>query len=210
MIILEGFKFGLLLQLAVGTLSLMTFKISSSLGITYGFIFVGSVTLIDSLYIFLASIGISAVLKKDRIQKYFKYVGGVILMIFGTNILLSCFNYAIIPSINVNINNFHSIFLQGIIITLSDPLTIIFWGGVFSGKISNEKYTKTQLFMFGIGCILSTIISLSIIAIIGNFVKIFLTEIIIKILNIIIGIVIIIFGIKMIIRKNIKASPNVA
>jgi threonine/homoserine/homoserine lactone efflux protein len=188
----------------------MTFKISSSLGIIYGLVFVGSVALIDSLYIFLASIGISAILKKDTIQKYFKYIGGIVLIIFGLNTLLGCFNYSIIPSMNININNFHGIFLQGIIITLSDPLTIIFWGGVFSGKITNEKYTNKQLFMFGTGCVLSTLICLSIIAIIGNFVKIFLTEIIIKILNAIIGIVIIIFGIKMIIRKNIKASPNVA
>jgi threonine/homoserine/homoserine lactone efflux protein len=199
--ILEGFKFGLLLQLAVETLSLMTFKISSSLGITHGLVFVCSVALIDSLYIFLASIGISAILKKDAIQKYFKYIGGIVLIIFGINTLLGCFNYSIIPSMNININNFHSIFLQGIIITLSDPLTIIFWGGIFSGKITDEKYTKKQLFMFGAGCVLSTLICLSIIAIIGSFVKIFLTETVIKILNAVIGIVIIIFGIKMIIRK---------
>jgi threonine/homoserine/homoserine lactone efflux protein len=101
----------------------------------------------------------------------------------------------------LNLNNTENVFIQGLIINLSNPLIIIFWGGVFSGKINEEKYTKNQIFIFGTGCLLSTIIFFSIIVLIGNFIKILFSPIVILILNSIVGFFIIILGIKMIIKK---------
>jgi threonine/homoserine/homoserine lactone efflux protein len=200
-VLFDGFLFGMILQLAIGPICLMVFKTSGLLGLEQGLIFVAAVALIDSLYIFLASIGMASILENNILQKWLKYLGGIILILFGINTIFVCFNYSIIPNIKININNISNIFIQGLILTLSNPLTIIFWGGVFSEKVSNQNYTRNQIFLFGIGCISSTILFLGIIAIIGTITRIFLPEIIIKILNGIIGIIIIVFGIKMIIKK---------
>ena len=201
MVLLDGIKFGMLLQLAIGPVCLMVFRTSGSLGLIHGFVFVGAVALIDALYIFLASIGMASILEKGAVQKRLKYIGSVILILFGINIILGCFNYSIIPNIKINISNTNSVFIQGLILTLSNPLTIVFWGGVFSGKISNENYAKAQIFLFGLGCVISTVVFLGTIAILGNIVKVFLAETIIRILNGIIGVVIVFIGIKMVIKK---------
>jgi len=197
MVIIKGLKFGLILQFAIGPICLMVFRTSGSLGLINGLVFVTAVTLVDALYIFLASIGISSFLEKERIKSWLKYMGSIVLMVFGINIILNCFNLSIIPNVNININNFQSIFLQGLILTLSNPLTIVFWGGVFSGKIGSENYNKTEIFLFGIGCVISTLLFLSIIAITGSIINIFLSETVIKVINGIVGIIIIVFGLKM-------------
>jgi threonine/homoserine/homoserine lactone efflux protein len=198
-VLFDGFKFGMILQLAVGPICLMVFKTSGLSGLKQGLVFVAAVALIDALYIFLASVGMASILENNVLQKKLKYFGSIILILFGINIILGCFNYPIIPNIKININHTYDIFIQGLILTLSNPLTIIFWGGVFSGKVGSENYTKRQIFLFGTGCAISTIFFLGIIAIMGTIIKVFLPEIIIKILNGIIGMIIIAFGIKMII-----------
>jgi threonine/homoserine/homoserine lactone efflux protein len=206
----NGFKFGLLLQLAIGPIILMALQISSTLGLIQGFVFVGATTLVDALYIFLACIGIVTFLEKENIQRIFKYLGCFVLIIFGLNIIFGIFNITIIPNIKIkNIDIFENIFIRGLIINLSNPLVIIFWGGIFSGKIANNNYNKKQIYLFSIGCLLSTIIVFSMIVLIGNFIKIILSAILMKILNGIVEIVIIIIGIKMVLKKN-KAISNVA
>ena len=204
MIILDGFKFGMLLQLAIGPICLMVFKISGESGLLNGLYFTSAVTLIDALYIFLAIFGISSIINKNVIKNLLNYIGSIILILFGVNIILNTINISIIPTIKLfNVNDINNIFMQGIVLTASNPLTIIFWGGIFSNKIIENKYSKMKLLIFGIGCILSTIIFLSFIAIIGKLFNMFLPNIIIKISNIIVGIIIICFGIKRII-KNVK------
>ena len=203
MIILDGFKFGMLLQLAIGPICLMVFKISGESGFLNGLYFTSAVTLIDALYIFLAIFGIGSIINKNAIKILLKYIGSIILILFGVNIILNTINISIIPTIKLfNVNNINNIFMQGIVLTASNPLTIIFWGGIFSNKIIENKYSKMNLLIFGIGCILSTIIFLSFIAIIGKLFNMFLPNIIIRISNIIVGIVIICFGIKGIIRNE--------
>jgi threonine/homoserine/homoserine lactone efflux protein len=204
-IILDGFKFGLLLQIAIGPICLMTLQISSTLGLLHGFIFVGGTTLVDALYIFLASIGIATFLEKKKIQNYLKIFGSIVLMIFGINIILGIFNITIIPNINIqNINTINNIFIQSLIINLSNPLVIIFWGGVFSRKIVQEGYTQRKIFQFGIGCLLSTIIFFSIIVLTGKFVNILFSKLFIKIINGIVGIILLIIGIKMLINNGVR------
>jgi len=202
MIIFDGFKFGMLLQIAVGPIFLMALKISSSFGLLQGFIFVGAATLIDAVYIFLAGIGIASILEKENIKNILKYFGSIVLIIFGINIILGLFNISILPNIKTqNMNIIENVFMQGLIINLSNPLTIIFWGGVFSGKITQEKYTKNQILMFGAGCLLSTIVFNSIVVIIGNFIKVIFSSVVISILNGIVGVILILLGIKKIIKN---------
>jgi threonine/homoserine/homoserine lactone efflux protein len=203
MVIFNGFKFGILLQVAIGPIVLMALKISGSLGLIQGFIFVGATVLVDAFYIFLAGIGVSKLLEKDNVQRILKYFGNIVLILFGINIILGIFYISILPNMKIQkINIIENVFIQGLIINLSNPLVIIFWGGVFSGKTINEKYTKKEILIFGTGCLLSTIIFFGIIVIIGNFIKILFSPIMLSTLNGIVGLYLIIIGIKNMVQKN--------
>jgi threonine/homoserine/homoserine lactone efflux protein len=210
-VIIDGIRFGMILQFAIGPICLLVFRTSGTLGLFQGITVVIGVALIDALYIFLASIGMGSILDNSKIKRTLKYIGGIVIIIFGFNIILNSFNFTIIPNIRIVQNNTHNAFVQGLILTISNPLSIIFWGGVFSGKIGNENYSKFDIFQFGIGCIISTITFLSVIAVIGSIVNVFLTEIVINVINAIVGFIIILFGIKIITRREQDSSrPNVA
>ena len=122
-------------------------------------------------------------------------------MIFGLNIILNVFGINIIPGLNLNPNS-SSAFIQGIILTLSNPITIVFWGSVLTTKIIEEKFKKKELAIFSVGLVSATLLFLTVVAILGMILSNFIPDIISKILNVIVGIVIIGFGIKLLIKKK--------
>jgi len=56
-------------------------------------------------------------------------------------------------------------------------MTIIFWAGVFSAKIMQEKWKQREVYFFGFGAVLATLSFLSFIALIGTFSMTFLPAI---------------------------------
>lgn len=198
----KGFKFGMLLQLAVGPMCLLVFTTSATNGFFIGLSLVLAIAMIDALYITLSGLGIAALIGKDKVKYVIKIFGGIVLILFGANTLIGIFNLSILPNIllfeNITTKN---IFLQGMLLTASNPLTIIFWSGVFSTQVIENKLTKNQLYFFGIGCVLSTLFFLTFIAILGSMISSFLPIVVIQSLNAIVGIVIIFFGIKLFFKK---------
>lgn len=200
--IFKGFRFGMLLQLAVGPMCLLVFTTSTTHGFLVGLSLVFAITIIDALYISLSGIGIGAIIGKDRIKHIFKIFGGAIMVVFGVNTLLGVFDLSIIPSIfQVDDLNSQNIFIQGLFLTASNPLTILFWSGVFSAQVVENNLKKKQLFFFGLGCVLSTIAFLVFIAIMGSVLGVFLPPIVMKLLNIFVGFALIFFGIKLLTKK---------
>jgi hypothetical protein len=57
-VLFDRFKLGLLLEILIGPVCLMTLQISGTLGLINGFIFAGAALLVDIVYLFLAGIGI--------------------------------------------------------------------------------------------------------------------------------------------------------
>jgi threonine/homoserine/homoserine lactone efflux protein len=201
--LLKGFRFGMLLQLAVGPMCLLVFQTASKEGFWKGFILVLAISLIDACYIGLSALGASKALKKQSVQATLKVISAMILIVFGMNISLGALGYSILPSVAL----FHgsdssNLILKGILLTASNPLTIIFWSGVFAGQVLEHKFNKTQVLKFGIGCVLSTLCFLSAIAGIGSAVNVFLSNKMITILNFIVGLVIIGFGLKLLMKSD--------
>lgn len=201
--ILKGFKFGILLQIAVGPICLLIFQTASAFGFLYGIIGVLGVAIIDGLFILTAILGIGAILDKYKnIQKPIQYFGAIVLIVFGLSNIFSVIGISIIPSMNfLSTQNMKNIFFKTLIVTLSNPLTILFWAGVFSSKIVEDHMNKSDMYLFGLGALLSTIIFLTIISAIGHFINIFISSTVLNYLNILVGTVLIIFGIKLAIRK---------
>ena len=201
--IFKGFKFGMLLQLAVGPMCLLVFNTSAANGFSVGMSLVLAITLIDFLFIALSSVGIGALLNKPNIRKIVKLFGAVVLVLFGVNMIAGALNFSILPNIKLFSEvNSRSIFIQGLLLTASNPLTIIFWSGVFSTQVIENGFNKKQLRLFGVGCVFSTITFLTVIAVLATIISGFITTTIIKLLNICVGLIIIYFGMRLILKKD--------
>ncbi|MBQ2916616.1 MAG: LysE family transporter [Clostridia bacterium] len=197
----EGLKFGLLLQFAVGPMCLMVFNTAQNTGFLVALSLVIAIALVDAFYILLASLGASKLLGNEKVEKTVQILGAIVLMVFGLNIILNVFGINIIPGLNLKPNS-SSAFIQGIILTLSNPITIVFWGSVLTTKIIEEKFKKKELTVFSIGLVSATLIFLTIVAALGMILSNFIPNLISKILNILVGLVIIGFGIKLLIKKK--------
>ena len=193
----------MMLQFAVGPMCLLVFKTAGESGLNKALVLVSAIALIDALYIALAGIGMASVIKNKKFIAPAKFVGGTILALFGINIILGVFGYSLIPEINL-FSNYHSagIFIEGLILTSSNPLTIIFWGGVFTAKSDEIGVKGSGLYLFGLGCVMSTVLFLSFIAALGSVVTYFLPVYIMNLLNIAVGSVIILFAVRLFIKKT--------
>jgi len=200
--LLKGFKFGMLLQIAVGPVCIFIFQMASVNGFFIGETGVLGVTLVDGIYIIVAIIGIASMIDKKNIKLSLKIFGAAILFVFGLSTILSQFGFGFIPGLSISGgSNSNNVFLKAVILTASNPLTILFWAGIFSTKIT-EGLSKQDIKIFGFGALMSTIFFLTLIALAGSIAKTFFPAVAIQILNVLVGIVLIYFGVKMALRKT--------
>ena len=130
-------------------------------------------------------------------------MGAIIVAIFGLQTVLGVFGREVLPSINLlNGINSGNTFLEGLVLTASNPLAILFWVGIFSSKIVEEKLTRKDVYLFGLGSVISTLFFLTIVAAIGSVTGYFLPVEIISMLNLVVGIILICLAIRMIIKRD--------
>ena len=180
---------------------LMVFNTAKNNGFAAALPLILAIALVDACYITLASLGASKLLEKKKVKKISKIVGASVLMLFGLNIILSVFGINIIPGLNLEPTT-TNLFLQGLILTLSNPITIAFWGSILTAKIVDEKMTKNELRVFSCGLVSATLIFLTLIAILGTILASFIPDSISNILNVIVGLAIIALGIRMLVKKE--------
>lgn len=198
----KGFKFGLLLQFAIGPVCIFIFQIAALRGFYNAESGVLGVVLVDGLFIFAAIFGIASFVEGKRIRLYLKLFGATILLIFGLSTFLSPFHIDFLPSLSIQNDTNSNVFIRAFILTFSNPLTILFWAGVFSAKIAEETMERKDIYSFGVGALLSTMLFLTLIAIGGSFAKLFFPNTVIHMMNIIVGLLLIYFSVKMFLKKS--------
>ena len=198
---IEGIKFGMILQLIIGPMCLLVFHTSSNNGFFKTIPVILVIASVDALYISLASLGVSKLLKKKKIINFIKIGGSFILILFGIATVLNEFGINLIPTINLGINNSNEL-VQTYMLALSNPVTITFWGSVLTSKIVNEKFKKRELLFFCFGLVSATLLFLSLVAIIGVIFHKFLPNILIKMFNIAVGIYISFYGFTKLFEKK--------
>ena len=198
----NGIKFGILLQLAVGPLCLMTFNTSMSRGFWAGMVVVSAIALIDMFYMVLAGVGVAKLMKSENIQRKIKFFGCIVLVLFGLNIILNAFDISLLPDISIFPKDAGgNLFFKYLFISASNPLTIVFFSGIFSTQVIENQYNSKQLLFFGFGIMISTLIFLTSVAAFGTILSGFISVNAIKILNVSVGIFLIYFGLKLYIKK---------
>lgn len=198
----------MLLQLAIGPMCLMVFNTSAAYGFLDGLCIVSAITIIDALYMGLSGAGAASVINKAGVKSVIKFIGCFVLVLFGINTISGAFGLTFIPRIDIFAGkSVQSLFIQGLILTASNPLTIVFWSSMFSAQMLGNELSKYKLFLFALGCLMSTVIFLSFIAFLGSILGGILPGLIIKILNTAVGVFLIYFGLRLLFSKDKKASP---
>lgn len=194
----KGFRFGALLQAAVGPVCLFIFQTAASSGLWAAEAAVIGVTLADIFYVAAAIFGIGTLIEKNPLTRNtFKYLGSLVIILFGLASILGSFEINIIPAFgSLTKTNSESAFIKALLLTLSSPLTIVFWAGIFSAKTANGEMKEQEVYYFGCGAIASTLVFMSLTAIAGTLTGNFLPSSVILVLNIIVGLILIIIGLR--------------
>jgi threonine/homoserine/homoserine lactone efflux protein len=158
----DGTRFGLLLQLAVGPVCLFVLRTGTEQGVGHGLAAVAGVALVDALYIALAGLGVTRWAESGRARRVLQWGGAAIVALFGLDVISAAVGYPLLPPVigGLALAGGSSAFLSAVLLTASNPLTIVFWAGVFSAKVAAERYRTTELWSFSTGCVLATVVFL--------------------------------------------------
>ncbi len=101
--IYRGFKFGMLLQIAVEPMCLRVFNTATTYGFLMGLSLVLAIAIIDGLYITLSGIGVAVILNKEKIKSVIKILGCFVLILFGINTIMAVFAFTFLPTVACSI-----------------------------------------------------------------------------------------------------------
>jgi threonine/homoserine/homoserine lactone efflux protein len=207
---LKGFRFGLLLQFAVGPVCLYVVSVASVSGFSPAAAAVLGVTVADAIYILAALIGIVPLKRLEKHGNALRIVSALVIALFGIWMLLS----AVLPVLSGVSRPLKAgiggAFLSAFLLTLSNPLTIGFWAGVFASKTAGEAMEKHHLALFASGSLLSTPAFLVPVAFVGALLGGFLPGFVIRVMNALVGAVLIVLGVKVIFGGKKKRADGPA
>ncbi|PIE34844.1 hypothetical protein CSA56_06585 [candidate division KSB3 bacterium] len=194
-VFISGLSTGLVLQLAIGPVFFFILNISLQRTLLDGFCSVLAVSLVDYFYILLAIIGVGKLLEKKTVQKKLAIISSVVLMMFGMVMLGSVGNILAETTVQAHrTSNYWSSFLSALLLTISSPLTIVFWTGLFAAKAVEYGYTKKQLVIFGIAAGLATVLFLGASVTILSALQASVPVTLVRLLNVLVGILLILYG----------------
>ena len=97
-----------------------------------------------------------------------------------------------------------SSFIQAFMLTLSSPLTIVFWTSIFASKMDEYNLNKKEIIIFGLACGLATLLLLGVSVVIFSWIKIIVSNRVMQFLNFIVGALLLFYGIIRIKKIKIK------
>ncbi len=205
----KGFRFGMLLQLAVGPICLFVLLAAFTVGFWPAMGAVLAVTLTDVAYIALSSLGAAALLGKPSAQRAARLLGGAVLCLFGLDMLLGALGIRLLPGVRLFAAQAGgSVFWQALFLTASNPLTVLFWGGALTAKVAENGFDRRGLLLFASGCVLSTAVFLTAVAALGGTFRGSLDAVAVDVLNAIVGLALIGFGIRLMLRKDAPTKTD--
>jgi threonine/homoserine/homoserine lactone efflux protein len=170
----DGLLFGMILQLSVGPVCLAVLQRSLAGRLSGALSMVVGVAAADALYIGLAVTGISAVIVGETARLLLGLGGALVLAFFGVRLLLArgaagATTTGAEPGLLAG-------WRYGFFLTLTNPLTILFWGAVFAGLYAARGQGEgAALGLYAAGCVSATLLFLSGVAVFGGWLKRFLT-----------------------------------
>ncbi len=197
---IKGFSTGLVLQLAIGPVFIYVINAALMYGPAAGIVAVIAVTIADYLYIILAITGAGNLLRANNIKSLLSILSAVVLLIFGLLIIRKGISFDMACNVEASVSvNPVSVFTSTFILTVSNPLTIVFWTGMFTSGTIEYSFGKKDLLVFGLSAGMATPVFLASCVIVLSSVKTMLPLPVFRYLNMTAGFVITLYGISRII-----------
>lgn len=190
----NGLATGLIFQLAIGPVFFFIINLAIQRTVFDGFAAVLGVTIVDYFYITLSILGIGKLLENKRIKKSFGIISSIVLIIFGVIILREITNIGIPSATIINSQNLLSSFTSAFFLTLSNPMTIIFFTSIVGAKAVEYNFTRRQLPFFGFGIGLATLLFMGANVMLFSLIKGTIPVLLIQILNLGVGLLLIGYG----------------
>lgn len=192
---IEGLAFGLILQISVGPVCIAVLHKGLTQGFHHAFSMVWGVALVDALYIVLSIIGVSALLQIGAVRTAVGLAGVLLLAYFGIRYLRAPVER---KQGSQTTDSLLKSFTYGAGLTLTNPLTILFWAGVLGAMLSTHSFSQPGgVILFCAGCITATLLFLTAVALAGHSLERVLTEWLLLWLNRAVGVFLIGFAIKL-------------
>jgi threonine/homoserine/homoserine lactone efflux protein len=135
--------------------------------------------------------------------------GGIVIILFGLSTLLGVFGISFMPHFSLATGEPDNILMHTMMMTLSNPLTILFWTGVFSARVAEDKMKQEDMVLFGLGAVLSTLIFLSTISLVGSRISLLVIDsLALGFLNAAVGVILIGFGMRVLSQKRMNQGTT--
>jgi threonine/homoserine/homoserine lactone efflux protein len=189
----NGLLTGLVIQLAIGPIFFFTINLAFQKTLLDGLMGALAATVVTYIYIGLSAFGVGKLFENERVKRIFGIFSSVVLVIFGGIFIRGVLGNVSSEAI-VNTKNLFSSFTSVFLLAISNPLSVVFFTGLFSTKGIEYNYAKNELYLFGLGTGLSTLIFMSCSVLIFSLLRGTIPAIVIQVLNIAVGILIIGYG----------------
>lgn len=189
----NGLSTGLILQLAVGPVFFFIANLTLERSFWDGLFGVLAVTTVDFFYISLSIFGVGTLLENKKTKKVFGAISSVVLMIFGALIIKNLIAGGLANDV-ISSTSLFSSFASVFLLTISSPLTIVFFTSLFTAKAIEYGYKKKELLAFGLGTGLATFLFMGTSVILFSLLKESIPMLLIQILNAIVGCLLIGYG----------------
>ena len=194
----RGFKTGLILQFAIGPVFIFVMNIAVQRSFSDGIATVAGVTAADYVYIALSVVGVGKLLQNDRMKTALGFIAPSVLLLFGVYMMYSVLFAG--SAENVIRNNPSSGFLSAFALTMSSPLTILFWSGIFASRAVEYDLTRRELAVFAFAAGLATFAFLGCGVLILSSAAAVIPDMVISVLNISVAVLLIGYGVLRLIR----------
>ncbi len=213
----SGLAAGLLLQLAVGPVFFFILGIALEADWTTAMFAVLAVTLADYIYIALSLAGVGKALERPEVRKPFALASALVLAAFGILSIKSGLTGLVHGALESSAPEIASpagsilgeparwtpasSFAGAFALTITSPLTIVFWGSVFSAKATELGMSRSETARFGIGAGFATLIFLSLSTAVLSVSKTAIPEQLVRALNLLVGLLLATYGLSRLIRN---------
>lgn len=193
----QGLGFGLILQISVGPVCIAVLHRGISHGFRHAWAVAWGAALVDTLYIILSVLGVSALMQVEAARLAVGIAGALLLAFFGVRYLRAPAEAEQGRPARAGGSVLGS-FSFGVGLTLTNPLTILFWAGVLGATMSTRTFAaQNGVVLFAAGCIAATLLFLTAVALAGHVLERVLTPRLQLWLNRVVGLFLIGFALKL-------------
>jgi threonine/homoserine/homoserine lactone efflux protein len=192
---LQGLGLGLILQISVGPVCVAVLHTALRRGFGHAWAMAWGAVLVDAAYILLSVLGVSALLQIEAARRIVGLLGALLLAYFGLRYLRAPARLGHGPQQQ---GSRLGSFRYGVALTLTNPLTILFWTGVLGAAMSARSFDHSLgVLFFAAGCLTATLVFLTGVSLAGHLLERFLNEALAVWLNRAVGLFLLGFAIKL-------------